>query len=197
MTELLFPCTNTLQTPNPPFWTTKTAIPKFPQNGGSTPTPVLRQGRACARGGGVRTRRVRRTIKSSKIAGRTGAFVGHAVRCLTDELIELGTQRAQAPKKNTVRTQVFGGRGVRWPSIDDGRHPPESLGHSHSTSSITRRSCDTHCPCSSATCRQVLLGHARGGVGTRPRYRRGGGLHRGFCARENSAPGLFRTWPEN
>ena len=41
MTEPLFPYTNTLQTPNPPFWTTKTAVPKFPQNGGSTPTPCL------------------------------------------------------------------------------------------------------------------------------------------------------------
>ena len=41
MDEPLFPCTNALQTPNPPFWTTKTAVPKFPQNGGSTPTPCL------------------------------------------------------------------------------------------------------------------------------------------------------------
>ena len=41
MTEPLFPYTNTLQTPNPPFWTTKTAVPKFTQNGGSTPTPCL------------------------------------------------------------------------------------------------------------------------------------------------------------
>ena len=30
-----------LQTPNPPFWTTETAVPKFPQNGGSMPTPCL------------------------------------------------------------------------------------------------------------------------------------------------------------
>ena len=51
MNEPLFPCTNALQTPNPPFWTTKTAVPKFPQNGGCA-HPVLRQGRACARGGG-------------------------------------------------------------------------------------------------------------------------------------------------
>ena len=41
MNEPLFPCTNALQTPNPPFWTTKTAVPKFPQNSGSTPTPCL------------------------------------------------------------------------------------------------------------------------------------------------------------
>ena len=41
MNEPLFPCTSALQTPNPPFWTTKTAVPKFPQNGGSTPTPCL------------------------------------------------------------------------------------------------------------------------------------------------------------
>ena len=41
MTEPLFPCTNTLQTPNPPFWTTKTVVPKFPQNSGSMPTPCL------------------------------------------------------------------------------------------------------------------------------------------------------------
>jgi hypothetical protein len=33
-----FPCTNTLPTPNPPFWTTKTAVAKFPQNSGSTRT---------------------------------------------------------------------------------------------------------------------------------------------------------------
>ena len=41
MTEPLFPCTSALQTPNPPFWTTKTVVPKFPQNGGSTPSLCL------------------------------------------------------------------------------------------------------------------------------------------------------------
>ena len=40
MTEPLFPCASA-QTRNPPFWTTTTAVPKFPQNGGSTPTPCL------------------------------------------------------------------------------------------------------------------------------------------------------------
>ena len=54
MNEPLFPCTNALQTPNPPFWTTKTAVPKFPQNGGSTPTPCLdKAAHAQGRGGGV------------------------------------------------------------------------------------------------------------------------------------------------
>ena len=51
-TEPLFPCTNALQTPNPPFWTTRTAVPKFPQNGGSTPTPCLDKA-VHAQGGGV------------------------------------------------------------------------------------------------------------------------------------------------
>ena len=41
MDEPLFPCTNTLQTPNPPFWTTKTVVRKLPQNGSSTPTRCL------------------------------------------------------------------------------------------------------------------------------------------------------------
>ena len=52
MTEPLFPCTNALQTPNPPFWTTKTAVPKFPQNGGSTSTLCLDKA-VHAQGGGV------------------------------------------------------------------------------------------------------------------------------------------------
>ena len=52
MTEPLFPCTNALQTPNPPFWTTKTAVPKFPQNGGSTPTPCLDKAVHAQGGGG-------------------------------------------------------------------------------------------------------------------------------------------------
>ena len=51
MNEPLFPCKNALQTPNPPFWTTKTAVPKFPQNGGSTPTPRLDKA-VHAQGGG-------------------------------------------------------------------------------------------------------------------------------------------------
>ena len=51
MNEPLFPCTNALRTPNPPFWTTKTAVPKFPQNGGSTPTPCLDKA-VHAQGGG-------------------------------------------------------------------------------------------------------------------------------------------------
>ena len=34
--------------------TTKPVIPKIPTNSGSTPTPVLRQGRVCARGGGYK-----------------------------------------------------------------------------------------------------------------------------------------------
>ena len=54
MTEPLFPCTNALQTPNPSFWTTKTAVPKFPQNGGSTPTPCLDKDAHAQGGGGVR-----------------------------------------------------------------------------------------------------------------------------------------------
>ena len=53
MTEPLFPCTNALQTPNPPFWTTKTAVPKFPQNGGSTPTPCLDKAVHAQGGGGI------------------------------------------------------------------------------------------------------------------------------------------------
>ena len=52
MNEPLFPCTNALQTPNPPFWTTKTAVPKFPQNGGSTPTPCLDKAVHAQGGGG-------------------------------------------------------------------------------------------------------------------------------------------------
>ena len=52
MNEPLFPCTNALQTPNPPFWTTKTAVPKFPQNGGSTPTRCLDKAVHAQRGGG-------------------------------------------------------------------------------------------------------------------------------------------------
>ena len=52
MTEPLFPCTNAPQTPNPPFWTTKTAAPKFPQNGGSTPTPCLDKAVHAQGGGG-------------------------------------------------------------------------------------------------------------------------------------------------
>ena len=52
MDEPLFPCTNALQTPNPPFWTTKTAVPKFPQNGGSTPTPCLDKAVHAQGGGG-------------------------------------------------------------------------------------------------------------------------------------------------
>ena len=48
----LFPCTSALQTPNPPFWTTKTAAPKFPQNGASTPTPCLDKAVHAQRGGG-------------------------------------------------------------------------------------------------------------------------------------------------
>ena len=32
--------------------TPKTVVPTIPENSGSTPTPVLRQGRACARGRG-------------------------------------------------------------------------------------------------------------------------------------------------
>ena len=53
MTEPLFPCTNALQTPNPPFWTTKTVVPKFPQNGGSTPTRCLDKAVHAQGGGGV------------------------------------------------------------------------------------------------------------------------------------------------
>jgi hypothetical protein len=41
MTEPLFPCTRALQTPNPPFWTTKTVVSKISQNGGSKPTPCF------------------------------------------------------------------------------------------------------------------------------------------------------------
>ena len=52
MDEPLFPSTNALQTPNPPFWTTKTAVPKFPQNGGSTPTPCLDKAVHAQGGGG-------------------------------------------------------------------------------------------------------------------------------------------------
>ena len=52
MTEPLFPCTNALQTPNPPFWTTKRAVPKFPQNGGSTSTPCLDKAVHAQGGGG-------------------------------------------------------------------------------------------------------------------------------------------------
>ena len=51
MTKPLFPYTNTLQTPNPPFWTTKTAVPKFPQNGGSTPSLCLDKAVHVQRGG--------------------------------------------------------------------------------------------------------------------------------------------------
>ena len=50
MTEPLFPCTNALQTPNPPFWTTKTVVPK---TGGSTPSLCLDKA-VHAPGGGVR-----------------------------------------------------------------------------------------------------------------------------------------------
>ena len=39
--------------------------------------------------------------------------------------------------------------------MDDGRQPPESLWHSNSISSITRRSRDAHCPCCPARCRQA------------------------------------------
>ena len=52
MTEPLFPCKNAAQTPNPPFWTTKTAVPKFPQNSGSTPTPCLDKAVHAQGGGG-------------------------------------------------------------------------------------------------------------------------------------------------
>ena len=51
-TEPLFPCTTALQTPNPPFWTTKTAVPKFPQNGGSTPSLCLDKAMHAQGGGG-------------------------------------------------------------------------------------------------------------------------------------------------
>ena len=53
MNEPLFPSTNALQTPNPPFWTTKTTVPKFPQNGGSTPTPCLDKAVHAQGGGGT------------------------------------------------------------------------------------------------------------------------------------------------
>ena len=52
MNEPLFPSTNALQTPNPPFWTTKTTVPKFPQNGGSTPTLCLDKAVHAQGGGG-------------------------------------------------------------------------------------------------------------------------------------------------
>ena len=52
MNEPLFPCTNPLQTPNPPFWTTKNGGPKISSKRRFNAHPVLRQGRACARGGG-------------------------------------------------------------------------------------------------------------------------------------------------
>ena len=52
MDEPLFPCTNTLHTTNPPFWTTKTGVLNLPQNGGSTPTPCLDKA-VHAQGGGV------------------------------------------------------------------------------------------------------------------------------------------------
>ena len=55
MTEPLFPCTNVLRTPNPPFWTTK-------------------QGRACARGGGGRPQITAPQIMAlGAICGQTGA----------------------------------------------------------------------------------------------------------------------------
>ena len=52
MTEALFPSSSALHTPNPPFWTTKTAVPKFPQNGDSTPTPRLDKAVHAQGGGG-------------------------------------------------------------------------------------------------------------------------------------------------
>ena len=53
MTEPRFPCTNALQIPNPPFWTTKTAVSKFPQSDGSTPTPCSDKAVHAQGGGGV------------------------------------------------------------------------------------------------------------------------------------------------
>ena len=55
MTEPLFPCTIAVQTPNPPFCAIKTAVPKFPQNGGSTPTPCLDKAVHAQGGGGYKT----------------------------------------------------------------------------------------------------------------------------------------------
>ena len=52
MNEPLFPCTNALQTPNPPFWTTKTVVTKFSQKGASTPTPCLDKAVHAQGGGG-------------------------------------------------------------------------------------------------------------------------------------------------
>ena len=71
MDEPLFPCTNALQTPNPPFWTTKTAVPRFPQNGGSTPTPCLDKAVHAQGGGGVYLLKV-------PMAGSTNGYISHA-----------------------------------------------------------------------------------------------------------------------
>ena len=45
--------------------TTKTVVPKIPQNSGSTPTPALRQGGACARGRGAYPHQLRRMAPAS------------------------------------------------------------------------------------------------------------------------------------
>ena len=81
MTEPLFPCTNTLQTPNPPFWTTKIAVLKFPQNSGSTRAPCLDKAVHAQRGGGsnmVPTPTVAWT-KPQLIQGRGGYIQRDAV----------------------------------------------------------------------------------------------------------------------
>ena len=53
MTEPLFPCTSALQTPNPSFLDHENSGPKISSKWRFNAHPVLRQGRACARGGGV------------------------------------------------------------------------------------------------------------------------------------------------
>ena len=77
MNEPLFPCTNALQTPNPPFWTTKTVVPKFPQNGGSTPTPCLDKAvHAQGGGGGKMCHRPPRTVPVSLCSALRRALGG-------------------------------------------------------------------------------------------------------------------------
>ena len=84
MNEPLFPCTNALQTPNPSFWTTKTAVPKFPENGGSTPTLCLDKAvHAQGGGGGVTSKGSGMTAVAGGIGGAGLLAVGGADHPLT------------------------------------------------------------------------------------------------------------------